>query len=61
MIVTVRTPLPTPTEFVALIVTTDIPALVGVPLITPVAGLIVRPAGRPVAAYIVGLLLPVIV
>jgi hypothetical protein len=57
----VQLPLPTPPELVALIVSTDVPALVGVPLITPVAASIVSPAGSPVAAYDVGLLLPVIV
>jgi len=57
----VRVPLPVPPALVALIATVDIPALLGVPLITPVAVLIVSPAGRPLAPYDVGLLLPVIV
>jgi hypothetical protein len=57
----VKMPVPEPPTLVALIVTVDVPVLVGVPLITPVAALIVSPEDSPVAAYDVGLLLPVIV
>lgn len=35
--------------FEAVIVTVDVPGVVGVPEMTPVRGLIVRPAGSPVA------------
>jgi hypothetical protein len=59
-IVMVRLPLPVPPAFVALIETELMPAEDGVPLINPVVVLIVSPAGRPVAANDVGLLLPVI-
>ena len=38
-----------PALFVALRATTEMPAVVGVPLIAPVRELRVRPAGRPVA------------
>ncbi len=39
-----------PVESVAVTVTVEVPAVVGVPLIRPVAELTVSPAGRPVAA-----------
>jgi hypothetical protein len=46
---------------VALMVTLVVPAVVGVPEITPVLVLTVRPAGSPVALKLVGLLVAVIV
>ena len=46
----VSTEVVVPRALVALSVTLDVPAIVGVPLIAPVRGLRVRPAGRPVAA-----------
>ena len=49
-IVIVRFALPVPPVFMALIVMFDVPAVVGVPLIAPVAVLTVNPAGSPVAA-----------
>jgi hypothetical protein len=49
LMVIVSVPFPVPPALVALIATADIPSLVGVPLITPVAVLIVSPAVRPVA------------
>ena len=61
MIVIVKMPVPVPPVLVALIVTVEVPALVGVPLITPVTASIISQAGRPVASYDVGLLLPAIV
>jgi hypothetical protein len=39
-----------PPAFVAVRLTFEIPAAVGVPLITPVVVFRLRPAGRPVAA-----------
>ena len=39
-----------PPAFVAVRLTLEEPAAVGVPLIAPVAVLMLRPAGRPVAA-----------
>ena len=51
---------PVPPAFVALIVTFDVPAAVGVPEIAPVAVLTVSPAGRPVALKLVGLFAAVI-
>jgi hypothetical protein len=38
-----------PTEFVAVIVTTNVPHAVGVPVILPVRGSRLRPGGSPVA------------
>jgi hypothetical protein len=51
---------PVPAELLALIVTFDVPAAVGVPEITPLVVLIDNPAGKPVALKLVGLLLAVI-
>jgi hypothetical protein len=48
-IVTVRVALPVPPAFVALSVTVEVPAAVGVPEITPVAVFTIRPVGNPVA------------
>jgi hypothetical protein len=45
---------------VAPIVTLDVAAAVGVPVIFPVEELTLRPAGNPVALKLVGLLLAVI-
>jgi len=45
----------------ALMVTLDVPAVVGVPEITPVLVFTLRPGGRPVALKLVGLLVAVIV
>lgn len=52
MIVKVSVAVPVPLAFVALIVTLYVPAAVGVPEIKPVFVLTVRPAGRPVAPYV---------
>ena len=56
----VNVALPVPPVLVALKVTEALPAAVGVPLIKPVVVLIESPAGRPVAAKLVALLLAVI-
>ena len=48
-ITSVMREVPVPLLFVALSATTETPAFVGVPLIAPVAGLSVSPAGRPMA------------
>lgn len=58
--VTVTVPFPVPAEFVAEIVTVDVPADEGVPEINPVEVLTVNPAGNPAAPKDVGLLLAVI-
>jgi hypothetical protein len=47
--VNVKVALPVPPALIALRVTEDVAAVVGVPDITPVAVLIDSPAGRPVA------------
>ena len=52
---------PVPVALVALNVTLDVPAAVGVPEMTPVAVLTESPAGNPVALKLVGLLVAVIV
>ncbi len=59
--VRVKVWVPVPPAFVALKVTEDVPALVGVPEITPVLVLTESPAGNPVALKLVGLLLAVMV
>ena len=46
---------PVPVTLDADIVTLDVPAVVGVPEITPVVLFTLRPAGKPVASYEVGL------
>ena len=56
-----RLPVPAPLALVALIVTEDVPELVGVPEITPVVPPTVKGLGRPVAPKVVGLLVAVIV
>ena len=60
LIVMVRVLVPVPPALVALRVTLDVPAVVGVPEINPVAVFTVNPAGNPVALKEVGLLLAVI-
>ena len=60
VIVNVTTMLPMPVAFVADTVTDDVPAVVGVPEIRPVAVLTLNPAGKPVALKLVGLLVAVI-
>ena len=47
--VSARLELPVPELLVALMVTVEVPAAVGVPEIKPVVALTDRPAGRPVA------------
>ena len=51
---------PIPPEFVALTVTVEFPAVVGVPEIKPVVALTFKPAGKPDAPNEVGLLLAAI-
>ena len=51
---------PVPAEFVALIVTLKLAAVVGVPEMRPVVVLTESPEGKPVALKLVGLLLAVI-
>jgi hypothetical protein len=58
--VRVRVAWPVPVALVALNVTGEVPAVVGVPEIKPVAVLTDNPAGRPVAPKLVGLLVAVI-
>jgi hypothetical protein len=60
LIVNVNVALPVPVTFVALNVTVDVAAVSGVPEITPVAVLIDRPEGNPVALKLAGLLAAVI-
>ena len=60
MIVKVRVAVPVPPLLVALRVTVEAPAVVGVPEITPVAVLTERPAGNGLAPKLVGLLVAVI-
>ena len=52
--VTVSVLLPVPTVLLAEIVTDLVPAVVGVPEITPVPLFTLKPAGRPVALKLVG-------
>ena len=52
---------PVPPALVALNVTLEVPAAVGIPEITPVVVLTESPAGNPVALRLVGLLFAVIV
>jgi hypothetical protein len=54
--VSARVAVPVPEEFVAPIVTLEVPVAVGVPVIRPVVVLTDRPAGRPVALKLVGVL-----
>ncbi len=59
--VIVKVAVPLPPAFVAPSVTAEVPAVVGVPEITPSAGSSVSPAGSPVWLKLVGLLLAMIV
>jgi hypothetical protein len=56
----VKVALPVPLLLAAQRVTVEVAAAVGVPEISPVVLLTVRPAGNPVAAYLVGVLVAVI-
>ena len=56
----VRVALPVPPALLALIVTLVVPVVVGVPLTCPVEVFTLKPAGNPVAAKLVGVLLAVI-
>ena len=49
MIVRVSVAFPVPPELVALMVTLNVPAVVGVPEISPVLVFTVKPAGSPLA------------
>jgi len=60
LMVKVSVALPVPPALVALIVTLNVPAVVGVPEINPVLVSTVKPAGSPVALKLVGLLVAVI-
>jgi len=60
LIVKVSVALPVPPALVALIVTLYVPAVVGVPEINPVLVSTLKPAGRPIALKLVGLLVAVI-
>jgi hypothetical protein len=51
---------PVPPLLVALIVTEEVPEVVGVPVMRPLTVLIESPAGNPVALKLVGLLVAVI-
>src|SRR5205807_9093725 len=57
--VNVRVAVPVPPELVALRVTLEVPAVVGVPEIRPSDVLTERPLGSPVALKLVGLLVAV--
>lgn len=61
LIVKVSVAVPGPVAFVAVRVTEEVPAVVGVPVITPVVVLTLNPAGKPVALKLVGPLLAVMV
>ena len=60
LIVMTRVALPVPPALVALMVTLDVPAVVGVPEINPVLVFTDKPAGNPVALKLVGLFVAVI-
>ena len=53
--VRVKVALPVPPALVALMVTLLVPATDGVPVMAPVPVLMLKPAGKPVAPYEVGL------
>jgi len=61
LIVRVSVEVPVPLALVALMVTFVVPAAVGVPDMRPLAVLTLKPAGRPMALKLVGLLLAVMV
>jgi hypothetical protein len=54
VIVRVSVALPVPVLFVALNVTVEVPAAIGVPEISPLVVFTDNPAGRPVAPKLVG-------
>ena len=56
-----RVRIPIPQALLALIVMLLLPTVVGVPEMTPVSGLMLKPAGRPVAAKLVAALSAVMV
>jgi hypothetical protein len=58
--VSVRVAWPVPVLLVALSVTVEVPAAVGVPDINPLVLLTERPAGKPVAPKLVGVFVAVI-
>jgi hypothetical protein len=60
LMVKVNVALPVPPALLALIVTVYVPAVVGVPEITPVLVFTLKPTGNPVALKLVGLLVAVI-
>jgi len=60
LIVKVKVAFPVPPPLVALIVTLYVPAVVGVPEISPLVVFTVKPAGSPVALKLVGLFVAVI-
>ena len=60
VMVRVRVAFPVPAELVALSVTVEVPADVGIPEINPLVELIDKAAGKPVAPKLVGLLVAVI-
>ena len=60
LIVKLKVAVPVPPLLVALKATLEVPEAVGVPEISPVAVLIDRPAGSPVALKLVGLFKAVI-
>jgi len=60
LIVKVKVAFPVPLPLVALIVTLYVPAVVGVPEISPFVVFTVKPAGSPVALKLVGLFVAVI-
>ena len=60
LIVKVSVALPVPPALLALIVTLYVPAVVGVPEISPLVVFTVKPAGSPVALKLVGLFVAVI-
>jgi len=57
LMVRVSVAVPAPPELVALMVTLEVPAVVGVPDMRPLVEFTLRPAGRPVALKLAGLLL----
>ena len=60
-IVRVNVPVPVPPALVALMLTLEVPAVVGVPEMMPVSVSRLRPSGRSVAAKLVGESLAVMV
>jgi hypothetical protein len=58
--ITVTVAVPVPLAFVALNETAELPAAVGIPEMTPVPVLMLRPAGSPLAPKLVGVFVAVI-